>query len=153
MNVKLVLLLILLFVYVCLNVSPSPPYMRSEKLATRLEIEITSILTLTVLCACLSVHILPHIDLNCKFVSYNTRLNTLSISAKRRKQNNLNFFLLLISYFLIFESYFVIFLPFECKGDLNIQRITKRIAFLVKLFHASITCTTLCACIRVTVVI
>ena len=128
MIVKFVLLLILFFVYVFLNVSPSPHYTRSEHLVTRLEIDITSILTLTVLCVCLGVHILSHKNLKCTFLSFNNRLNTLTITAKKRRQNKMNFFLLLSSYLLIFESYSIIFLPFEfCKGDLDTQKITKKV--------------------------
>ena len=115
----------------------------------RLEIEITSILPITILCVCLFVHLLSHIDLNCRFISFNTQLNTLTVSTKKWKPNNVNFYLLLLSYVLIFESYFVIFLSFDFfKVDLDIQRVTKKLVILAKLFHGQIVRPTLCGCVR-----
>ena len=112
MNAKFVFILFLfLYVYKCLNVSPTPSmtYMRSEPLVIHLEIEKTSILSLTLICICM-VYILSHIDLNCRFVTFDTRLNTLKVSEERRLYN-LDFCLLVLSYLLIFDYHFVVFLP------------------------------------------
>ena len=116
MNAKFVIILLFfLFINMCLNISPpSPPtYIRSEALVTRFQIEIASILSLALLIVCLFVYNLNHIDLSCRFISFNTRLNSLTVSAKVKKHENLKLFLLLLSYLLIFENYFVIFLPFD----------------------------------------
>ena len=90
-----------LFVNICLNVCspPCPTYMRPEPLVPRLDI--TSILPFALLCLCLVVHIFSHIDLNCRFISFNTRLNTLTVPAKERSNDKLNFFLLVLSYLLL----------------------------------------------------
>ena len=126
-------LLLFLYVNICINVylPQLPTYMRSNPLVRRLEIEITSILPITILCVCLFVHLLSHIDLNCRFISFNTQLNTLTVSTKKWKPNNVNFYLLLLSYVLIFESYFVIFLSFDFfKVYLDIQRVTKKLVIV-----------------------
>ena len=121
-----------LFVNMCLNVClpPCPTFMRPEPLVTHLAIDITSILPLTLLCLCLVVHILSHIDLNCRFISFNTRLNTLTVPAKERSHDKLNFFLLFLCYLLIFEYFFVLFIPFEFwKGSLDLRSLKKRQLF------------------------
>ena len=136
----------------CLNVCspPCPTYMRPEPLVSRLDIDITSILPLTLLCSCLVVHILSHIDLNCRFISFNTRLNTLTVLAKERSHDKLNFFLLLLSYLLIFEYFFVVFLPFEFwEGNLDLHNFTKKAVIVVKMFHVTVASTASCACIHV----
>ena len=140
----------MLYVYMCFNVflTATPTYMRSEVLVKRLHIDITSILSLTFLCVCFSVHVLSYIELNFRFVSYNTRLNTLTVSAKKRRYDSVNLVLLLLSYFLIFESYFVIFLPVEfCYVDLDTRRITKKTVIVVKMFHGTVS-TASCAFIH-----
>ena len=116
MSAKFVLIFFsFLFVNICLNVCspPCPTYMRPETLVTRLDLDLTNILPLTLLFLCLVVHILSHIDLNCRFVSFNTRLNKLTVPAKEISHDKLNFFLPFLSYLLVFEYFFVIFLPFE----------------------------------------
>ena len=137
----------------CLNVSPPPPptptFMRSEPLVVCLEIEITRTLTLTLLCICMVVHILSHIDLNCRFITFDTRLNTLTVSAKERRHDNLDYCLLVLSYFSIFEFYFVVFLPLNLsQDDFDIRMITK-VATLFKTFHMAIINTTSRSCIHI----
>ena len=149
-DVKFVLILLFLsYMYICLNVSPSPTYMRSETLVIHLEIDIIYILTLSVLCACLGTYILSHVDLNYRFIPYNTRLNTLTGSSQKQRHDIVYFFLFLMVYFLIFDFFFVIFLPSEYfKTELHIRRITKKINFLVKLLHRIISYSALHACVH-----
>ena len=110
----------------CVPATPSRPLMRSAPLVTCLEIDITSILLVTLICVYLLVYMLSFTDLNCRFISFNTRLNTLSSSAKNRPRIGLNLFLLLLLYVLIFENYFILFLPSEvCKVDLDNRTIIK----------------------------
>ena len=141
MNAKFVFILFyFLYVYKCLNVSPppTPTLMRSEPLAVYLEIEITTNLPLTLLCICMVVYILSHIDLNCRFITFDTRLNTLTVSAKERRHENLDYCLLVLSYFSIFEFYFLVFLPLKLSQvDLDIRMITK-VATLFKTYHMAI---------------
>ena len=114
MNAKFAFILLFsLYVYMCLDVSPppSPTYMRSKPLVKSLEIKITSILPLFLLCVCIVVHTLSHIDLNCRFISFDTRLNTLTISNNDRRHKNLDLILLVLSYLLLLDDYFMIFLP------------------------------------------
>ena len=133
----------------CLNVSPPPSStcMRSEPLVTHIDIDITSILPLFLLCLCAVVHTLSHLDLNCRFISFDTRLNTLTVYAKERNNNNLDLFLLISSYLIIFDYYFLVFLPLEfSQPDLEIRKI-KKMFILVKTFHVTISNTTAHACI------
>ena len=126
--------------------TPSMTYMRSEPLVIHLEIVKTSILSLTLICICM-VYILSHIDLNCRFVTFDTRLNTLKVSEERRLYN-LDFCLLVLSYLLIFDYHFVVFLPPNLiKIDLDIQRITK-VVILFKIFHMKVLSTTSCSCVH-----
>ena len=133
MSAKFALIFFLfLFVDMCLNVCspPCPTYMRPEPFVTCLDIKFTSILPLTLLCVCLAMYILCHIDLNCRFISFSTRLNTLTVQAKERSHDKLNFFLLFLSYLLIFEYFFVVFLPFEFwKVNWDLNSITKKQSF------------------------
>ena len=116
MNAKLVFFnVLILYVYSSLNVPPSPstPLMRSEPLVRCMEIEITRLLPLTILCGCVAVYVLSRIDLNCRFVSFDTRLNTLTVSAKEMINVKLDLVLLILLYLLIFDYYLIIFLPFD----------------------------------------
>ena len=148
MNKLFLSFIMFLYVNMCLNVCspPSPTYLRPETLVTHLEMDITSILPLMLICVCLVVHILSHIDLNCRFISFNTRLNTLTVSAKERSHDKLNFYLLFLTYLLIFEYFFVVFLPFEFwKVNLDLQSITKKTVIFVKMCHNSVANTATCA--------
>ena len=133
MIAKFVLIFVMfLYVYMCLNVCspPCPTYMRPEPSVNYLDIKFTNILPLTLLSVCLAVYILSHIDLNCRFISFNTRLNTLTVQAKERSHDKLNFLLLFLSYLLIFEYFFVVFLPFEFwKVNCDLNSITKKQSF------------------------
>ena len=143
------ILLFLLYVNMCLNVSPSPTYMRSEPLVSRLKIEIASILRLNVLWVCLTVLICSNISLNCRFIPLNTRLNTLSVSVKANRNKDLLFFLLFISYLSIFEYYFIVFLPSEFwRTHLDTRRLCKKIVALGRAFHSIIASTILGAYYR-----
>ena len=150
MNAKFVFILFyFLYVYKCLNVSltPTPTFMRSEPIVVCLEIEITRILLLTLPCIYMVVHILSHIDLNCRFITFDTRLNMLNVSAKKRRNDNL-YCLLLLSYLIIFDYYFVVFLPLNLSQiDLDIRMI-KKIATLFKFFHLTIISSTSRLCIH-----
>ena len=152
MNAKFVFILFyFLYVYKCLNVSPPPPptFMRSEPIVVCPEIEITRILLFTLPCICIVVHILSQIDLNCRFITFDTRLNTLTVSAKEKRHDNLDYCLLVLSYFSIFEFYFVVFLPLNLsQDDFDIRMITK-VATLFKTFHMAIINTTSRSCIHI----
>ena len=131
-----------------------PPLTRPEPLVKHLLIDATSIITPTILCMCVIALILPNIDLNCRYISLNTRLNTLSVSKKTNQTNNLKLLLLLISYLTIFEYYFLIFVPHELfKGYFDIHYAAKQSLGRVKLFHISIANITLGACYRLTYII
>ena len=133
------ILLFLFYVNMCLNVPLSPAHMRSEPLVTRLKIEISSVLPLTVLCVCLTVLIFSNISLNCRFLPLNTRLNTLTVSVKANRNNDLLFSLLFISYFSIFEYYFIVLLPCEFwKSRLDTRKLRKTLAALVMVFYSII---------------
>ena len=93
------------------------------------------------------MHILSRIDLNCRFITFDTRLNMLTDSAKKRRHNNL-YCLLVLSYFIIFDYYFVVFLPLNLsQTDMDIRRI-KKVATLFKLFQLTIISTTSRSCIH-----
>ena len=95
------------------------------------------------------VHILSQIDLNCRFITFDTRLNTLTVSVKEKRHDNLDYCLLVLSYFSIFEFYFVVFLPLNLsQGDFDIRMFTK-VATLFKTFHMAILNTTSRSCIHI----
>ena len=99
------------------------------------------------ICVCLTVLMLCNIDLNCRFITFNTRLNTLVVSTKTRTVY-LNFSILLLLYLILFEYYFLVFIPCEFwKGRLSVRRITKSV-FFVKMFHNLIARITLSASYR-----
>ena len=133
----------------CINVPLSPSFMSSQPLVRHL-IEKTTIFTATCLCICLTTLIVLNIDLNCRYLSFNTCLNTLPVSLKVNKTENLYFLLLFISYNLIFEYYFIVFLPCDFwKIHLDTKRIIKKSVAPVKMFHCIFANTTLDACFRV----
>ena len=138
-----------MFVYV--PPTRSPPLLRPVPLVKHLQFDATSIVTPTILCMCVIALILPNIDLNCKYISLNTRLNTLRASKKTSQTNNLKLFLLFISYLTVFEYYFLIFVPYEFfKVYFDIHLAAKQSFGCVKLFHISIANITLGACHRLT---
>ena len=90
---------------------------------------------LVFLCVCSTVLILSHIDLNCRFITFDTRLNTLAVSTKT-KRSNLKLFILLFIYLLIFDYYFIIFMSYEFwKDRLDIRRIIQQSVIFVNMFH------------------
>ena len=92
--------------------------------------------------------ILPNIDLNCRFVSFSTRLNTLK--PKSTKTASQHFLLLFLSYVMLFEYYLIIFLPYEFFNvHLNKVRV-KNLNVIVKMVHCGIANTTLVVCHRLT---
>ena len=151
MNAKFAfILLFCLYVYMCINVSPTPSstYTRSEPLVTSLEIEITNILPLSLLFVCVVLYTLSHTDLNCRFISFDIRLNTLIVSPRRR-HDLLDLILLVLSYLLIFDFFVAVFLLFELGIiDLDIRRITRKVVILANTFHGKIVNTTSHACIH-----
>ena len=133
------------FIFVCKYVSacapsPSPTFTRSVTLVKHLHIDLNNIFMLFLLCMCLIV-ILSNIDLNCRFVSFSTRLNTLKPeSSKTASQHFLLFFL---SYVMLFEYYLIIFLPYEFFNvHLNKVRV-KNLNVIVKMVHCGVANTTL----------
>ena len=122
--------------------------MRSEAQVILREIEVTSILPLTLLFVCVAVHIFSHTYLTCRFIAFDTRLNTLTVSATERRHDNLDYFLLVLSYLLIFDYYLVIYLPLNLSQiDLEILRI-KKVATAFKIFHMTFVSTTSNLCIH-----
>ena len=148
-NANFVYILLFLFcVNICINVSPSPSVMRSEPLVKHLQMGIMEIFQITFLGLCSFIFIFSQIDLNIRYISFNTRLNTLTIS-KKKCNKNLYPFLLLLLYLGTFEYFFVIFLPNEyLKINLDIRGITKIYFLLVKTCHNLFANITLGACYR-----
>ena len=135
----------------CIYVPPSPPIMRSEPLVKHLQISIMDNLSLTLLCVCFFVLIMSNIDLNCRFISFNTCLNTLTVSTKAKKTGSLNILILFLSYLIIFEYYFIIFIPLEFwKNQLDLRRISNKTVVVVKMFHIIFASITPFVCYRLT---
>ena len=113
MESKLVFFFVLfLYVNICINVSPSPSVMRSEPLVKHIEIGKMEIFQITLIGLWSIILFLSQVDLNIRYIPFNTSLNTLTAPNKKCNKNMYPF-LLLISYAMIFEYYFVIFLPKE----------------------------------------
>ena len=152
MNAKFVFIFILfLYVNMCITVSPPPatPVMRSEPLVRHLILEKSAIFKLSYLCLCLTTLIMLNINSNCRYLSFDTRLNTLSVPTKANRTENLLFFVFFSVYLLIYEYYFVIFLPCEFwKVHLDTRRIRKKSTALVRKFHSLNANTTLRGCSR-----
>ena len=106
---EFVLLSLFFSVNMCLNVPPPPSltFTRSVTLVKHLYIDPTNTCRLFLLCICLTVIILPNIDLNCRFVSFSTRLNTLK--PKSTKTASQHFLLLFLSYVMLFEYYLYLY--------------------------------------------
>ena len=137
-----------MFVYV--PPTRSPPLRRPEPLVKHLQIN-ASIFRPTLLFLCVIALILPNLDLNCRFISLNTRLNTLSVSKKTCQTDNWNLLLLFLSYLTIFEHYFLIFVPYEIfKAYFDIHYAAKQSLGLFILFRSSIANITLGVCYRST---
>ena len=129
---------------------PSPTFTRSVTLVKHLHVDLYSILTLFLLCMCLTVITLSNIDLNCRFVCFRTRLNTLR--PKSSKNTSHHFLLFFLSYVMLFEYYFIIFLPYEFLNvHLNIKARVKSLNVILKMVHCGIANTTLGVCHRLTV--
>ena len=153
MNKSVLLSFLFLYVnmFVYVPTTRSPPLTRPEPLVRHLQIDVSSIVTPILLCMCVIVLILPNIDLNCRFISFNTRLNTLSASKRTSLTDNLFLLLLFLSYLAIFEYYFLIFVPYEFfKVHFDSHYAVKQSFGLVKLFHSSIANIALRACYRLT---
>ena len=128
----------------CTTVSPPPPppVMRSEPLVRHLLLEKTTILKLSYLCLCLITLFMLNINLKCRYLSFDTRLNTLPGSTKVNRTEKLLFSVFFSVYLLIFEYYFVVFLP------LDTRRIRKKVIALVRKFHSLNANIALGACYR-----
>ena len=111
--------------------------MRSDSLfANQLDLNLRDVLTSLFLFLCLIVVIERNMELNCRYLSFNTRLNTLSVPTKARRTVNLYNFLLLMSYFLIFDYYFIVFLPYEFwKPHPDTRRIQNKSVSFLRVFH------------------
>ena len=150
MNKFILILFLFSYVNMCICVPPSPSFnMRSETLVKHLHLEMSSIFMTTYIFMCLTTLIMSHIDLNCRYLSLDTRLNTLSTSTKQNKTENLCLFLLFSMYLVIFEYYFIIFLPCDFwKIHLNTRRIRKKSVAFVRMLHRKTSTTTLDTCFR-----
>ena len=150
MNKFILILFSFIFVDMCICVSPSPSLnMRSEALVKHLHLDISSIFMTTYVIMCLIMLIMFNIDLNCRYIPLNMRLNILSISTKEHKTENLYLLLLFSSYLVIFEYYFIAFLPCDFwRINLDTRKIRKKSAFLVRMIHSKIATTTLDSCHR-----
>ena len=153
-NAKFVFIfMFILFLYgtMCINVSPtpSPTILRSEPIVKKLQIELMTIFTLSYLCICLITVIVLNIELNCRYLSFSTRLNTLPVSTKVSRNENLYFCLLFTSYLLIFEFYFIVFLPCEFwKAYLDTRNIKNKSLAFLRLSYGKIASITQGACYR-----
>ena len=138
---EFVLIFLFFSVNMCLNVPPPPSltFTRSVTLVKHLYIDPTNTCRLFLLCICLTVIILPNIDLNCRFVSFSTRLNTLK--PKSNKTASQHFLLLFLSYVILFEYYLIIFLPFEF-FNVHLKVRWKNLIVIVKMVHCGIATTT-----------
>ena len=137
----------------CINVSPSPSVMRSEPLVKHFQLGKMEIFQITFLGLCSIIFVLSQIDLNIRYISFNTRLNTLTTS-KKKCNKNLKLFLLLLLYIGTFEFIFVILLPNELfKTLFDIRGTTKLSILLVKICHNMLANITLGAYYRCTYLI
>ena len=135
--------------YIYVPPPPPPTFTRPETCWSK-HIDLSVILLPYFLCMCLTVVIFSNIDLNCRFLPLNTRLNTLT--QKPSKTVHQYPLLLLLSYFVLFEYYFIIFLPYELSTvPLNIKSIVQNLNVIVKMGHCGIANTTLGVCHRLTV--
>ena len=149
---------VIFFIYLCIyfisvsfNVPPTQRLVRSESLVKVLHFEPSSMLELllTYLCLCLTMLIILDIDPNCRYVPFNTPLNTLCVSTKANKNENICFLLLFLSYLLIFDYYFIVFLPCEFwMAHLGSRRLQKNPLAFVRMLHAIFLNTALRACHR-----
>ena len=139
-----------LYVNICIYVSRYPSLtMRSEPLVNKFHIDVTNIVLLTYLAMCSTIVIVFNIDLKCRYLSFNTRLNTLSVSNKANRTEHLQFFLLFCIYLLIFEYYFIVFLPFELSSvHLDTRKIRRKTVFYIRMCHCIIASTALHTCHR-----
>ena len=134
----------------CLCVSPSPTFMRSEPLVKHLLMDISSILTLTSLSVSIVMLLLSKIDLNCRFIPFNTRLNTLATSARNSQSSNSQLFLFFALYFITFDHFLVILLPAEFFSiKLDNQTVRQSVIF-VKMFNCVFASVILKVCYRPT---
>ena len=96
---------------------------------------------------CLFVFILSKIDLNIRYIPFNTRLNTLTALKKAKCHENLYFYILLILYVMTFEYLSIVLLPYEfCKIHLDFRKITQKSVLLVKMSHNLFAIITLGVC-------
>ena len=131
----------------CINVSPSPSVMRSEPLVKHFHMGKMNILTLTFLCLCSFIFILSKIDLNIRYIPFNTSLNTLTTLKKDKYNEDLDFYLLLLLYVVTFEYLSIVFLQNEFfKIHLDIRKITQKSVILVKMFRNLFASVTLGVC-------
>ena len=138
-----------------LNVSPnrSPPYHPSKRLELRpmmdhLQNNFSGILKLFFSCICLLVLFMANIDLKFRFISLNTRTNTLprvSNSISRTYGTYLCLLFLILLYIEIFDYYLIIFLPTEFFGlQINMKARMGKTCRLVKMTHLSFINITTC---------
>ena len=134
----------------CINVSPSPSDMRPEPIVKPFQMNKMNTFTLMLLFFCSIVFILSRIDLNIRYIPFDTRLNTLTASKKASSNEYVHIFLLLLLYVAIFEYFFIVLLPYEFFMSHLIRGVTKKSVILVKIAHNSLGSITLGACSRFT---
>ena len=134
----------------CISVSPSPTLVRSETLMKHLQMDISCILTLTFLCVCVTMLLLSKIDLNCRFVPFNVRLNTLAASARSSRSRNVQLFLCFVLYLIIFDLFLIILLPYEFFNIKLDNLIVRQSIIFMKMFHGALASIILKVCYRLT---
>ena len=134
--------------YVCVPHTPSPTLTRSEPLVRHLLMDLSSILTIIYLFVCVTMLLLSKIDLNCRFIPFNTRPNTLAASA-RSSQSSASILLIFVLYFIIFDHFLIIILPSEF-FNIKLDNLTVRSVIFVKMFHCPLASTILNVCYRLT---
>ena len=93
---------------------------------------------------------LSKIDLNCRFIPLNTRLNTLAISVRNSRSSNVQLVLLFLLYFIIFDHFLIILLPSELL-NVKLDNLTvRRSAIFVKMFHCVLASIIQKVCYRLT---
>ena len=145
---KFVLIFLIFSFYVCVNiyVSMPPTLMRSEPQVKHIQMEKVNIFKIAFIWLCLTLFILSNIDLNVRYLPFNTSLNTLNVSTKAKNNKNLNLILLFLLFLVIFDYVSVLVLAQEYCSDFDIRYITKKIVVLAKMVYSSFASITLGAC-------
>ena len=116
--------------------------MRPEPYVKHIQMEKADILIIAFLWLCLTAFFLSNVDLNVRYIPFNTSLNTLNVSTKVKNNDSFHFLLLFLLFLMIFDFVSVLFLAQEYCNNLDIRNVRKTSVVFVKMLHyafASIT--------------